>query len=234
MSNTMDRQEQLLQLLASRYADAYGKELLREQEALALSGAPQTSAQLEQRVKKAIRAKKRQGILRYSSMAAAACILLAVLAGGIFSLPFAGPAEPAPQGPAPAEHVPAEPAPPTAAPSSPTPSPQQGPTYAVIPMGFTPGEQFEVAAFEQDISRSIYYLEHAYDDDVVLTLEYREYAGAPDYAGLQAIPVGGETVYGAYRAAYSVITFEKEEVVYTMTCKYDINTLIELSEAILI
>lgn len=223
MSNQPDRQEQLFAALASRYAEEYGRELLQELDALNQSNTRQTSPQLALRVQRAIRARKRQSILRYGGVAAAACILLTILATGVLELPFVQTTPPAP---APAESAPADPTPAEPAP------PEQ--TYAVIPMGFSPGEQFAVTGFEQDISRSIYYLENTYRDDVVLTLEYLEHAGAQDYTGLDRIPIGSETVYGTYRAAYSMITFEKEDVVYTMTCKYDINTLIELSEVILL
>ncbi|MDR3120394.1 MAG: hypothetical protein LBU58_03525 [Clostridiales bacterium] len=103
--------------------------------------------------------------------------------------------------------------------------------YEVIPLGFTLADGFSIAGVEQDIERTIYYVADARNDDVVITLRQ---GGGAARAGLWAleIPIGGErqAAYGVYGADYSLLTFERGGVVYEMTCKYDLNTLLGLAQ----
>ena len=110
-----------------------------------------------------------------------------------------------------------------------TPAPGQA-QQSVIPLGFSLPEQFTVADVEQDQGKTIYYLRDAKQDDVVLTLEMD---ARVQTNGLEEIPLERHTVHGAYRADYSMLTFSKDNIVYELSCRHDLNTLVELSRGIL-
>jgi hypothetical protein len=101
----------------------------------------------------------------------------------------------------------------------------QGP--ALIPLGFSPSGGFAVLESMEDDGKSVYVISDAQKDDVVAVLSR---GGAVDREGLAPIPIGGGEAYGAYHADYSLLTFEKGGVVYVLTCRYDINTLIRLCQ----
>ena len=103
-----------------------------------------------------------------------------------------------------------------------------------MPLPFNLPENFTVAAAKMDNGQSIYYLADTAKDDVVLTMEPVEDAGGDmDTDGLRVFDINGKTVYGRSAGAYSFLTFDEDGVRYTLTCKYDINTLLALSRAII-
>jgi hypothetical protein len=83
---------------------------------------------------------------------------------------------------------------------------------------------------EQDVGKTIYYLDNTRLDDAVVTLEYAE---LPDISGLTVYEINGQPAYGKYSPDYSALIFTKDGILYELTSKYDINTLMELGEAIL-
>lgn len=105
-----------------------------------------------------------------------------------------------------------------------------GEGVGIIPLSFALPPNLMVASVEEDNGKSIYYLQNTQADDVVLTLEY---ADEYDFAGLDTAQINGSTVYYKYRSDYSLVTFEKEGVLYEMTCKHDVATLMDLSSYIL-
>ncbi len=142
--------------------------------------------------------------------------------------PAPAPAAPAPAAPAAPAPEPAAPAPAEAAPEPAAPVEQQ---YEIIPLAFELPQNFTIDAVLQDRGKTVYRLGDAREDDVVLTLEYAE---APETDGLNEIEINASKAYGKYGADYSVLTFEKDGVVFNMTCKYDLNTLIGLGKDILV
>lgn len=108
---------------------------------------------------------------------------------------------------------------------TPSESPAPIALSAPLPQGFTQ------QGFEQDQGQSIYYLEQQALDHVVMTLEHGDLLS--DTRGLIPVKLGDATVYGAQTDSYNLLTFAKDGVVYTLTCRYDINTLTALAEAII-
>ncbi|MDL2234202.1 hypothetical protein LJC63_11585 [Ruminococcaceae bacterium OttesenSCG-928-L11] len=100
--------------------------------------------------------------------------------------------------------------------------------YAVIPLSFTLPDNFRVEEVEQDREKSIYYLDDTMKDPVVMTLEY---GSAPDTAGLVSISTRGGDLWGMTYADYSIVLFEKDGVIHTITCQNDINTLVDIGRA---
>ncbi|MDR1439100.1 MAG: hypothetical protein LBJ10_03535 [Clostridiales bacterium] len=105
-----------------------------------------------------------------------------------------------------------------------------------IPLGFALPAGFSISNAEQDREKTIYYLEHAASDDIVLVMEPSQTAALDELIGsgeLNTIEIGPNIAYGAYNADFSELVFERGGIVYDMTCKYDINTLIGLCGAIM-
>jgi hypothetical protein len=55
----------------------------------------------------------------------------------------------------------------------------------------------------------------------------------PETIGLVEIALGSQTAYGAQKDAYSLLTFGQDGVLYTLTCRHDINTLIRLGRGLI-
>ncbi len=83
---------------------------------------------------------------------------------------------------------------------------------------------------EQDQGYTIYYLDDQYQDDVVLTLAKAE--GAPTTEGMHPIDLDGQVAYGIATADYSLLTFDQDGLRYELTCRYDLNTLLDLGAAL--
>jgi hypothetical protein len=78
---------------------------------------------------------------------------------------------------------------------------------------------------------SIYYIDDLYRDDVVVTLEMT--SRSPDTTGLVKVNLGGSVAYGTQTDGYSLLTFRLDDILYTLTCRHDINTLIRLGNALI-
>ena len=92
-------------------------------------------------------------------------------------------------------------------------------------------ERLSVSNAQQDTGQSIYMLTDQYGDDVVLTMEYSDQQ--IDTYGLAAVDMYGHKVYFKGRDGYNMALFERDGVRYTMTCRYEMNTLLALSDKIL-
>ena len=202
----MRSNDELFREIASKYTEQYGEALRAEGAQLERSPAPST-VKLERRVRARIAAQKRKPYLRLAT-ALAACLAIVVLAARVLPTQISNP--------------PPSDAQPSAAPTL---------EYAVIPLSAPLPEGFVQTGFEQDKAKSIYYIEDASLDSIVITLEHSTVPS--DTAGLTAIPIGGATAYGTQTDSYSLLTFSRDDVVYELTCKYDINTLIRLGEVFL-
>ncbi len=51
---------------------------------------------------------------------------------------------------------------------------QPGGGYGIIPLNAELPDNFTISAVEQDVGRTVYYLDEQNEDDVVMTLEYTE------------------------------------------------------------
>lgn len=112
-------------------------------------------------------------------------------------------------------------------------APGNTPSAEVTPiaLNFTLPDEFTQAGMEQDNEKTVYYLDSRMDDPVVLVLERGDVLS--DTKNLIPVKLGDETGFARQTDHYSLLTFCKENVVYTLTCQHDINTLARLSEAIL-
>jgi len=105
------------------------------------------------------------------------------------------------------------------------------PTAALIPLNFTLPANFTVAEKQLDQGTSVYYLADARKDDVVLMLERS--AAAPSGADLTKIELNGKTAYARAAGEYNLLTFRTGGILYTLSCRYELNTLIAIGENIL-
>lgn len=218
------QQDQLLKELAQKYADQYGYRLRQEMEQLEKENVTYLTPRLDQQVKNLLSPRKNNK--RYIRMfaAIAACLVFA------FILPFTGQFLSQNSGES-AAPMPSETA--QSQQEQPEPPPvSEKPQYEAIPLQFTLPNNFSVSAVEQDIEKTIYYLADAYQDPVIMTLKNQD--TGLETAGLQRLFIGNAAVYGYSCADYHLLTFEKDGLVYEMTCRYDMNTLVKLGEGILV
>ena len=101
---------------------------------------------------------------------------------------------------------------------------------AIIPLSFSLPENLSVADTELDNGQSVYYLSDRYEDNVVMTLEKTDFEPGE---GLTAIRINGSAAYTRATADYQLLTFRKDGVLYTLTCRYELGTLLKLGEQIL-
>ena len=102
----------------------------------------------------------------------------------------------------------------------------------MIPISYPLPPNLSVIDQELDNGMTIYHLEDTAHDNVVMQLAYVE---SIDYEvkGMQEILVNGVPVYATVDNDYQKITFEKDGIIYILTCKYDLNTLLPICENIL-
>lgn len=211
--------EKTYKYIADEYIKEYGEKLREELDSLERDEAGRITPALDSRVARGVAVFKRGRYARYTRYAglAAACLVVALLAPVVLRLSPGQNA--APSASAPAASAPAASAPPPA-------------TYELLPLSFDLPPQFTVASVEQDAERTVYRLEDSKLDDVVLTLERS--GDISRYDGLTALTVGGRGAFGGSGGGYSLLAIEDAEadILYVITCKYDINTLVLLGESI--
>lgn len=100
-----------------------------------------------------------------------------------------------------------------------------------IPISFELPANLWVQDAEQDVGQSVYYLGDTGLDDVVMTMELSDELYVRD--DLEELTLGDDIVYGVSYPEYNLLTFQKEDIVYTLTCKYDAETILSLGESIL-
>lgn len=100
------------------------------------------------------------------------------------------------------------------------------------PIAFTASlpANLSISDTRQDRGQTIYYLKDTRGDDVVMALERAE---LPDTQGMQVRRINGTAVYTEETADYAVLIFRRGGVVYTLTCRYELNTLLTAAEKIL-
>ena len=217
----MRSNDELFREIADKYTEKYGAALHDELSKLELdpAAAPPT-IKLESRIHKRIAAEKRKPFIRGGAVLAA-CLAIVLLLPYMLNLSKLSPSTSN-------DTAPMESTVPEAPVQDMAPKPK--PEFAVIPLAASLPDGFYQSGFEQDREKSIYYIEDAFMDNVVLTLEQSR--ALPDTGGLVEIALGDTIAYGTQTDGYSLLTFQRGAVVYEMTCRYDINTLIELGYAL--
>ena len=216
MPNENDR---LLKELADRYTEADGARLRAEASQLDRSGPAQDMSRLDRRVRQMTEGRRR---MPWKSMGAAlaACLVLALVVPRLLGLTgndySAAPADSsASSSEAALEGAPEE----------------AEADYAVIPLSFELPDNFTVNEVEQDRERTIYHIEDAQQDDIVMVLRYA--TGDEAYDDLTPIPMGGGMAYGRSEEGYNLLCFEESGIYYELTCRHDINTLAEIGRSVL-
>jgi hypothetical protein len=208
------KDEEVFKRLADSYVERYGADLLSEQRALEQSGVTVALPRADARVKRLAHERKRKTRTRTLFAAAAACLIMAV---GSFAVLDNVPLD---------SHAPSDSAPPSTAGNA--PSSQD----TLVPLSFNLPGRFTVASSMLDRGTSIYHLDDEQGDDVVLTI--RNASKTPvdteDTEDLEPITVGDTTVDGKVRNEYKLLVFEHDGLLYTMSCRDSLGTLIELYE----
>lgn len=120
--------------------------------------------------------------------------------------------------------------PPSEEPMPPAPDDMPAPDmYAIIPLTVSLPDGFTQTDFDIDQGISIYFIEDRYRDDVVITLKRADMPA--NMSNMTQINLGGLTAFGIQTDAFSLLTFSRDGVLYTLTSQYDINTLIRLGTA---
>lgn len=237
----------LYRQIAELYAKADGERLLRERAEIETDGVQRITPGLDRRVRDIPARAKRRRYTRIAGLVAAALLLVAVapqlLRGNRWSdlsgAPMASSAE------APADEQATEEAAPEqedavadelqVAEAEPEAGEAESPAgageYEVIPLSFALPANLSVIGVEQDNAQSVYFLSDQLQDDVVMTLEYSEQGPVTD--GLLEIEIDGVSTWGTATADYSLLTFESGGILYKLTCRHDINTLVDLGRSIL-
>ena len=217
--------DEIFRKISDIYVDRYGKELQEEQQQLErFREITVPEIRLERRLREKLTAKKRRPYLRII-VPLAACFVLALLALPRFLYPGSSLSPALPSSSPISSGQPGAPTPGAPTPGTPPPA------YKIIPLTASLPDGFTKTGFEQDYEKSIYYIKDAFLDDVVITLE--KAPAKLDTAGLVAIDLGGQTAYGKQTDSYGLLTFKRDDVLYTLTCRYDINTLVALGNALI-
>ena len=221
----MHDNDELMKKIADTYIERYGHELNVELDWLEqFPGTTISEIRLEQCVREQIAAKKRRPYYLGALSVLAACFVIALLllvpglhnSDVLYSI----------------DRPPTDPSSGLASPPHSAIPPDDSafgqPDFEVIPLSASLPHGFNQIGFEQDYGKSIYFIEDQHLDNVVIILERPD--ALPDTSDLVEIDLGGLIAFGTQTDAYSLLTFSLDDVLYTLTSKHDINTLIRLGE----
>ena len=88
-----------------------------------------------------------------------------------------------------------------------------------------------VTGIDYDMEKTIYYIKNDTDNQIVMTAEKSEFD--IEFAYYQEIRINGEPVYGMVKSDFSIITYKKDGVVYTLTSRYNYEDLVDISKNII-
>lgn len=89
-------------------------------------------------------------------------------------------------------------------------------------------EGYELTSVDRDINKTIYYVASNDNNNIVITTE--EATGVMlENEAFQEIYVNQTPVYVLVKNDFNVLTYEKDNIIYTMTDRYNYRDLIELS-----
>ncbi|MCL2059086.1 MAG: hypothetical protein FWH01_08525 [Oscillospiraceae bacterium] len=115
------------------------------------------------------------------------------------------------------------------------------PGHEMIALSFNLPPNLSITNVTQDIGQTVFHINEANSDDIVLIAEKSGAAGGTGVydedrlksRGLKEIAINDTKVFAVAKADYSYLTFQSEGIIYSMACKYDYNTIIALCEYIL-
>ncbi|MDR0964325.1 MAG: hypothetical protein LBM60_06895 [Clostridium sp.] len=209
----MNKKDEFFRQVASAYVEREGDGL--RQEAAWLNRVMQyPTEKLERRVMKAVGLRKRRIIAKIAAIAATAACLVLLFFGGRALLRDIRFIRILPNIPNITEQT------------------DQPPDDSLlISLSFQVPSGFTQTDAQQDQGKSIYYFDDQMGDHVVLTLE--EIDASIDISSYTQLDINNASAYAASREGYQIMTFEKDHVLYTLTCRYDVNTLLRFGEKIL-
>lgn len=106
-------------------------------------------------------------------------------------------------------------------------------TKELILLSFSLPENLTVKESMVDQGQSVYLLADRLQDDMVLMIEKQDaQVKAADTAKMMMVEINGHQVYVRSDAAYQQLICYQGDLVYRMTCRYDINTLLPVAEKI--
>ncbi|MGL6201587.1 MAG: hypothetical protein ACRC3H_21940 [Lachnospiraceae bacterium] len=203
-----NKTENIYERIAKEYMDYNGEMLQRESQSLP-PFPDETVNRLDNRVASQIRALKIRRFTRLAGLAAA-CLLLVLAVPLVYLLQNTGNMRSA---------------------DSSSESAAAESSVELIPLSFSLPDNFTVSDSKTDNGVSVYYLADTHADDVVLQLEYTDTA-TPVFDSLKPVTIAGNEAYGYAAGSFKMVSFIHGDILYTLTCKYDINTLISISENI--
>lgn len=200
--------EDIYKRIANSYNEQLG-EILRQENASVPQLPNDIHSRLDHHLQKKLRARK---IIRFTKIAGAvaACFLLVLFLPLLFRIQDSSksPADTA------QEHASSE-----------------MPEASLIPLSFSLPSNLSVSNTKVDRGISVYYLTDTMDDNVVMQLEPIDTANT-DFSALKTLDIEGKEVYAASTRNFKLLTFIHKDIVYTLTCRYEIDTLLELSKNI--
>ena len=216
--------------IADEYVREYGAQLRRELEAIEQRQITPGVSSLDHRVRRGTGAVKRMRYTRYTGLIAA-CLVVAILTPFLLRFYISQPGDTGSN---------LYPSAPTTSPTETGKAPpddaqqSEAQPYEILPLSFNMPSQFQMESVEQDVEKTIYRLNDERLDDVVITLERS--GDISRYDTLTEVPIGGNNAYGSSGDGYNLLAFidEDSDILYVLTCKYDINTLVLLGNSILV
>ena len=103
--------------------------------------------------------------------------------------------------------------------------------YEMISLSAQLPSNISISDSRLDNEMTIYYLKDSYQDDVVMQLTYKKEELSTE--GMTEIIVNNQSAYAVSENEYHKLVFECNGIIYELTCKYDLNTLLSVSEKIL-
>lgn len=228
--------------IARDYCKTYAAALHRELAELEQTNPPATPM-LDRRIHREIAAMKRARLMKIGTLVAA-CLAIAVAIPVFLRISGSAPAASySSAGMASSAGTSAPAAESSAAPSSSTgtsaPSEGAAPsesrpsaTGQILPLSFSLPAQFTVSKVEQDYEKTVYYLEDENRDPVVMTLELSGDRSAFEQLTPVTLAGTGREAYAHSGQGYQMLCFEEQGILYTLTCRHDINTLVSFTESI--
>ena len=104
--------------------------------------------------------------------------------------------------------------------------PERTPEDTIIPINIAIKPAYSVVSTVYDSGRTIYFITNTRQDNIVLSLR-RGGITKVETEGLTPVAFGETTAYMAYDADYSVMVYEREGIVHELTCRFDVNTLVD-------
>ena len=215
-----DYREDNLKKAAELYAEAYGKSLLSEHADMQAQNVRYLTPRADDVVRKLSRVRNRAQRRRNIGVlaAVAASLVIAIAIPSIMDQTTTGPSTSVPSSPDMAADIPSD--------TGPTPPPSQIDWTVMQPLSFTLPDEFKISSSELDNGMSIYRLSSnsdLYPDDVVLTMQQPE--GDEVYLDTEIVYIDSKAVNTKIDDGYMMLLFEKDEKLYTLSCRDDMGAL---------